>query len=221
MGYTSANEVLTEARRTLETARLGLDDFLRGDTEARRTAGLRNVIVWGRSVTNVLQNLRTVIEKQAFDSWYEPKQIEMRAEPMFKYLYELRSQVLKEGTHGWTTGSVDIRSMNTQDIAKAPKLPGAEGYFMGDALGGSGWIIRRPDGTREKYYAALPATVDATTWAKFASNTTEKDLEPPDDTIEAMFKKYLSYLSSLVEEAAEVFGQRQVGMPTFDPLQSN
>jgi hypothetical protein len=55
----------------------------------------------------------------------------------------------------------------------------------------------------------LPATVDATTWANFASNTTEKGLEPPDDTIEAMFKKYLSYLSSLVEEAAEVFGQRE------------
>ncbi len=208
MGYTSANEVLTEARMTLETARLGLDDFLHGVTEARRTAGLRNVIVWGRSVTNVLQNLRTIIGKQAFDSWYEPKQIEMRAEPTFKYIYELRSQVLKEGTHGQTTSGVDIRSMNTLDIARAPKPPGAESFFMGDALGGNGWFIRRPDGTREKYYAALPTTVDATTWAKFASNTTEKGLEPPDDTIEAIFNKYLSYLSSLVEEAAEVFGQK-------------
>ncbi len=221
MGYTSANEVLTEARRTLETARLGLDDFLRGDTEARRTAGLRNVIVWGRSVTNVLQNLRTVIGRQAFDSWYQPKQIEMDAEPTFKYIYELRSQVLKEGTHGRTTGGVDIRSMNMRDIAKAPNPPSAGSYFMGDALGGSGWFIRRPNGTPEKYYAALPVTVDGTTWAKFISNTAEKDLEPPDDTIEAMFKKYLSYLSSLVEEAAEVFGQRQVRMPTFDPPKSN
>jgi hypothetical protein len=209
MGYTSSNEVLTEARMTLETARFGLDDFLHSDTEARRTAGLRNVIVWGRSVTNVLQNLRSVIEKQAFDSWYEPKQIEMRAEPTFKYIYELRSQILKEGTHGQTTGGVHIRSMNQWDIVKAPKPPGAGGYFMGDALGGSGWIIRRPDGTDEKYYAALPATVDAATWANFASKTTEKGLEPPDDTIEAMFKKYLSYLSSLVEEATEVFGQRE------------
>ena len=208
MGYASTNEVLTEARRTLETARLGLDDFLHGNTEMRRTAGLRNVIVWGRAVTNVLQNLRTVIERQAFDSWYQPKQIEMRDDPTFKYLYELRSQVLKEGTHGLTTGGVDIRSMNTRDIFNAPKPPGAGSFFMGDELGGSGWFIRRPDGTLEKYYAMLPATVDGTTWAKFISNTAEKDLEPPDDTIEVMFKKYLSYLSSLVEEAAEVFGQR-------------
>jgi len=221
MGYTSANEVLTEARMTLETARLGLDDFLHGDTEARRTAGLRNVIVWGRSVTNVLQNLRSVIGKQAFNSWYEPKQIEMQADQTFKYIYELRSQVLKEGTHGRTTGGAHIGSLNTEDIAKVPKPPGAEGYFIGDALGGSGWTIRRPDGTLEKYYAALPASVDATMWANFASNTTEKGLKPPDETIEAMFMKYLSYLSALVEEAAEVFGQRQVGMPTFDPPQSN
>ncbi len=208
MGYASANEVLTETRRTLETARLGLDDFLHGDTETRRMAGLRNVIVWGRSVTNVLQNLRAVISRQAFDSWYGPKQIEMRDDPTFKYLYELRSQILKEGTHGQTAGSVHIRSMNGLDIARAHKPPGAESFFMGDALGGSGWYIRRPDGTQEKYYAALPATVDATVWANFASNTTEKGLEPPVDTIEAMFKKYLSFLSSLVEEAAEVFGQR-------------
>jgi hypothetical protein len=206
MGYTNVNEVLTEARRTLETARLGLDDFLHGNTEMRRMAGLRNVIVFGRSVTNVLQNLRTVTGQQAFDSWYEPKQNEMRENPTFKYLYELRNQILKEGTHGSTTGGVHVKSLNTRDIFNVPKPPGAGGFFMGDELGGSGWLIRQPDGTQEKYYAALPSNVDATIWANFASNTTEKGLEPPDDTIEEIFKMYLSYLSSLVDEAAEVFG---------------
>jgi len=129
----------------------------------------------------------------------------MRAEPMFKYLYELRSQILKEGTHGQTTSGVYISSMNPREIAKIPRPPGAESFFMGDALGGSGWSIRQPDGTEKKYYVTLPATINTTTWANFTSYIIEKSLEPPTDTIEVIFKKYLSYLSSLVEEATEVF----------------
>ncbi len=88
-GHTNPAAVLREAKVTLETARLGLEDFLHGLTPGRRIAGLRNVVVWGRAVTNVLQNTRT-FDRDRFDSWYAPHQAAMRENPDFKYLVDLR-----------------------------------------------------------------------------------------------------------------------------------
>lgn len=194
MAYASVSEVLSSARSTLETAQLGLDSFLHGNTEAHRTAGLRNAIVFGRAVTNVLQNLRSVLEKVSFDSWYESKRIEMAADPTFKYLYELRSQILKEGTYGKISTSLQINYMDTSFLASIPQPPSAKGFFIGDELGGSGWIIQQPDGSQEKYYASIPVTVDATILTKFVSNTSEKNLEPPHEPIDVMLKRYMTYL---------------------------
>jgi hypothetical protein len=68
-GFERLEDVLIELNTSSEMARLGLEDFLRGDRPKRRAAGLRNVIVWGRSVTFVLQNIRT-FKRDTFDSWY-------------------------------------------------------------------------------------------------------------------------------------------------------
>lgn len=54
-----------------------LASHLRGSDAKARIAGLRNVVVFGRAVTNVLQNLPST--EREFDAWYEPHVQAMRA----------------------------------------------------------------------------------------------------------------------------------------------
>lgn len=60
--------VLADADETLQTAEWGLAD-LTGPDPRRRRSGLRNVVTFGRAFTNVLQNLRSLVGREAFDEW--------------------------------------------------------------------------------------------------------------------------------------------------------
>jgi hypothetical protein len=149
--------VLRCVDETLATAKLGLRDVVHGGPE-RRLGGLRNLIVFGRAVTNVLQNLRST--EPAFDTWYEPYVKEMRDDPLLKYFYILRSEILKEGR--LETGSrLHIRSFSFPgDLQRlGPKPSGAKTFFMGDQAGGSGWEVELPDGSTEKLYLDLPGDI--------------------------------------------------------------
>jgi hypothetical protein len=201
-----AADVLAQTKEILATARQGLSDLLGGDP-TRRTPGIRNVAVFGRSVTFVLQNLRAV-DHDAFDLWYEQKQSAMRIDPLLVYFKDLRNQILKQG--GPTaTSNTHIEHMNTDDLAPlmANRPPGAKGFFIGDQLGGSGWEIELPDGATEKYYVDLPDSVKATTSLHFPDPPTEHLGAPIADTsLENLAQLYIAYLSSLVEEAEANFG---------------
>ena len=83
----------------------------------RRFTGLRNLIVFGRSVTFVLQNLRTVVGKERFDLWYEPHQESMKQDVVMKYFVKLRNELEKQGLLPVSTStrflhftSVDLKS---------------------------------------------------------------------------------------------------------------
>ena len=67
----TTSQILQQAEDTLFTAALGLAHVNGNDARAR-VAGLRNVIVFGRAVTNVLQNLRST--EPEFDEWYKPRE---------------------------------------------------------------------------------------------------------------------------------------------------
>jgi hypothetical protein len=56
--------------------------------------GFAAVVVFGRAVTNALQNLRR-FDRRAFDAWYGPWQQEMRNDPLLRWFYVLRSDILK------------------------------------------------------------------------------------------------------------------------------
>ena len=152
-----ASAILQDAAETLRTAEWGLADLL-GKDPRRRMPGLRNLIVFGRAVTNVLQNLRSVVGKENFDAWYSERQDEMRRDELLRYFYERRSEVLKEGTLGQVGSSVYIEELNSAELQPLMQNPppGARGFFIGDQLGGSGWEVALPDGTTDKYYVALP-----------------------------------------------------------------
>lgn len=48
------------------------------------------------TTTQALQNLRSVDD--GFDAWYEPIREDMRSDPLMKFSWDLRSEILKRGT---------------------------------------------------------------------------------------------------------------------------
>ena len=199
-------DVLQRTSETLETAKFGLNDFLSHDAR-RKMPGLRNLIVFGRAVTNVLQNLRTY-DRVRFDQWYGPLRSEMDQDPLLKFVYNLRSEILKEGKIGIGGSSTHISYLNTGDLMRSlpPSPVGATSFFIGDHLGGSGWEVPQPDGSIEKYYVALPEGSGITTRMHFTNPPSRHLGEDLIETsTESIATLYFGYLSNLVVKAYEEF----------------
>ncbi len=201
----TAERILAKARETLDTAALGLHDF-EGADPARRMVGLRNLVVFGRSVTFVLQTLRRV-DRVRFDAWYAPHQKAMQQDALLRYFNDLRTSILKEGGPE-TSQVVHIWHLDTNDLAPvmANPPPGAKSFFMGDRLGGSGWEVELPDGTVVKYYVALPAAVRMEVSFLFPDPPTEHGGQLIADTsVSALCHLYIDHLSRLLVEAETEF----------------
>ena len=67
MHKTEIKKVLENTNRLLDTAEFGYKT-LTASSPKNRLAGLMNVVVFGRAVTNALQKLRTI--EPEFDNWY-------------------------------------------------------------------------------------------------------------------------------------------------------
>jgi hypothetical protein len=197
-------QVLARAKDTLATATLGLRALQGGDPQSRM-AGLRNVIVFGRAVTNVLQNLRST--EPEFDAWYGAYQAEMKADPLMKHFYELRSRILKQGDLP-VHSSVTLTGNPMAAMRQAgPPPPGAKGFFIGDPIGGSGWKIQLPDGSTERFYVALPAEIPGLD-VRVRVHLSEAPGDLRDQPIEQLAEKYLSYVSRMVADATSKFEKR-------------
>lgn len=205
MGEKTVASVLADAAETLKTAEFGLSDFV-GSDPRRRMSGLRNLVVFGRAVTNVLQNLRSVVGVKVFDEWYEPIQEDMRQDEVLRFFYVMRSEILKEGT--LRPGTSVHLNLNTNGLAPLLSNPprGAKGFFIGDNLNGSGWEVELPDGSTEKYYVELPASVQVTTNFHFPDAPVSRKGEIiSDDSAEGLAQLYIDSLRSLLEKAKAKF----------------
>lgn len=195
------------ATQTLQTAKYGLDDYL-GKNPERRETGLRNMIVFSRSVTNVLQNLRSTVGKNEFNTWYDPWQMKMKEDIIMKAFYQMRSEILKEGILETTTG-MHIENFNTNDLQPLMQNPpqNAAGFFIGDNLGGSGWEILMSDGTKEKYYVELPKEIKIKTFLELKNlpKVSLKDKEGEFYNTKDMVKYYYDFLVVLVNNAKLTF----------------
>lgn len=171
-------------------------------------SGLRNLITFGRSVTFVLQNLRSVVREE-FDAWYEPHQESLKNDPLMRYFVEARNELEKQGKLSVAT-SAHIHSFSTGDIAKFGRPPiGAKGFFIGDQLGGSGWEVELADGSKEKYYVELPSSIAEV--KQYFSNLPEAMApELKGATVEDLSKRYIDRLAALVLAARTHF----LGAPT-------
>jgi hypothetical protein len=188
-------QILQRADDTLKTAEFGLKD-LKGSHDERKIAGLRNLIVFGRAVTNVLQNLRSC--EPTFDDWYNEYRREMESDQLMKYFYKIRSEVLKEGVLNVST-SVHIKSLGPSDIFKFGTPPlNAKAMFIGDQYGNSGWEVEMPDGNVEKYYFTLPQEVGFSCLIFSNLNEGFENVNLKDISIEKLSEKYINYLTNMV-----------------------
>lgn len=206
MTKSTTAEIFTRIKETLATAKLGLRDVLDGGPE-RRLGGLRNLVVFGRAVTNVLQNLRS--SEPTFDDWYQPFVAEMRDDPLLRYFYLLRTEILKEGKLK-TGNMLHIKSFEfPKDMQRlGPPPPGAGAFFMGDQAGGSGWEINLPSGDTEKFYIDIPGDIATSEVHLPDAPLMHKGVAIPGPKIETLSQLYFNYLNALVEAARVQFGER-------------
>ena len=86
--------VVTRAGTMLRMVKQGLRD-MRETEQDRILLGFLGVVVFGRSMTLVMQNLRSH-DREGFNKWYAPWQAEMKADPLMRYFYELRTTVIHQ-----------------------------------------------------------------------------------------------------------------------------
>ncbi|MCK4431726.1 MAG: hypothetical protein KAW19_10560 [Candidatus Aminicenantes bacterium] len=203
MASNLTKDILKRTEGMLKFAMLGLQDLIYGPPE-RKLAGLSNLIVFGRAVTNVLQNLRST--ETDFDKWYEKYKNEMKSDPLMKYFYNLRSEILKEGILKTSTQLFIKRLQIPGDLNRfGPPPPNAKGFFIGDNIGGSGWEVQLPDGSIDKYYVRLPYDIGSVSLHFPESPASHLGQKVKDSSIEALSKIYVDYLLRVVEAAKKEF----------------
>jgi len=199
----SIEATVRRAEEILQTARHGYNDLVSRD-RSRRFSGLRNLIVFGRSVTFVLQNLKSDVGEKVFNEWYLPRQEEMRQDPLLRYFVTARNEILKQGRLNVST-SAHIHQLSGEDFQKfGPPPPGATNFFIGDQSGGTGWEVELPDGSKEKYYVELPTSIGEVK-QQFANLPEATDPELKGKSVEELCALYLGRLESLLDDARNVF----------------
>jgi hypothetical protein len=149
---------IKRAEQVLDTAYFGLK-VLKTGAPSERSAGLRNVLVFGRSVTFVIQNLKSIVGEDRFNRWYAPIQDQMRADPLMRYFVEARNNLEKQGRLDVGVSGT-IHGLSDSDFAKLEKPPfESTSFFMGDQNGGSGWEMDLGGGESIKYYITIPKSV--------------------------------------------------------------
>jgi hypothetical protein len=198
----TADHVIRAAEEHLRTARLGLAD-LKGSNPSRRKPGLYNVIVFGRSATFALQNLRSIVPE--FEAWYSAKQDEMKLDAMMSFFNSLRRGIEHQAE---IPGGVitQITNFNSGDMHRfGPAPPGAISFFIGDENGGTGWEVINPDGTQEKYYVDLPGDIGAVEIGLANSPGGE------DEPAHVIAENYLAKVGAIISEARERFIRKDDG----------
>ena len=135
---------------------------------------VNRIAVDGRTVTFILQNLRSV--DPHFDGWYSPFVEEMKTDELLVFFKNLRNLSEKEGEDG--IRGVQYRPSPGSRIEMSPeglrityhdsegnqetllysRPTNAIATFIGDQEGGSGFVVKDPDGTERKEYVYLPPT---------------------------------------------------------------
>jgi len=195
--------ILKDVQETLKTAELGLAMLIKGPPELK-LCGLRNLAVFGRATTFVLQNLRST--ESEFDLWYARHREEMESDPLLIHFKNLRNELEKEGSL-YVSARVNIKEFSfPQDLSRfGPPPPNAKSFFIGDRVGGTGWEVRLPDGSTAKYYVNLPQEIGTVSLHFPKSPKTHLGKRLLNDSIEALCTLYISYLQKLVREAKEKF----------------
>ena len=203
--FLKVKAIMERVDQTYQTVKMGYAD-LTGPDRSRRMTGLRNFIVFGRSLTFVLQNLRSVVPVQ-FEPWYAAETESMKNDPVMRYFVEARNELEKQGKLSINTlTSLNSFTVDSDMRQFGPQPEGAVSFFIGDQLGGAGWQVIQPDGTFEKYYVQLPQGVTVT--QAFSNFPESKAPQLAGKTLDEICKLYFEKLGNLVKRAETTFLDR-------------
>ena len=89
------SDCLTRAQTHINMVRLGLHDMSEVE-QARAVMEFCSVAVFGASVTFALQHL-SHWDEVAFDNWYEPWSAALRADPLCRFFFLMRRDIIHGG----------------------------------------------------------------------------------------------------------------------------
>jgi len=203
MDKRTKSDIIKDAKATLETAEFGLRDLINGPSN-RKLSGLRNLVVFGRAVTNILQNLRSTVPQ--FEEWYKRYREEMESDPLLKYFYNLRSVILKEGV---VQTKVEVQLKRLEFPADLDRIGPpqslrniSKSYSLAfNGFGNYYWEVEFHDGSKTKYYLDLPTDIGSA--SRYFPNPPKKHLGKKlyDNSIEKLSTLYIEYLRKMVLEA--------------------
>jgi hypothetical protein len=198
-------DILRSLQETMDTAEYGYK-MLVNRKPPERLIGLRNLVVFGKAVTNVLQNLRST--EPDFDGWYEKYKVEMQSNPLMNYFNALRSEILKEGQLKVGVNANIKKMYLPTDLQRfGPPPPNAKGLFIGDKLGGTGWEIQLPDGSIEKYYVDMPSDIGSVSFKFPNPPKSHMGRRIRSNSVQSLSRHYLNYLQQMVKDAQTRFAQ--------------
>jgi hypothetical protein len=180
------------------------------------------IIIDGRAITNIIQNLRG--KEPNFNEWYQPYVNEMQNDELLRFLYKVRSAILKEGDDYIDSigGRLDSRrhyiSISDKGVEIQMRLPNghfrhelipkpknAKYAFLHDSEGGCGWVVENEDGTEFKHYVQVPGDMYLATFKFRAAPSSHRSKNIKNLRAEEMCKLYISYLRDMVHDALNRF----------------
>lgn len=146
--HSEIDRILSNASDALFVAERSLHD-LRSVNPVERELAVRNFVVTSRTLPTIIQNLKNKVPR--FKSRYQPHIEKIGNNPRGKNFIELRNQLEKRGET-----NLFARTTINGNIADAiaelgTPPPNVVGTFLGDDIGGSGWIVSYGAGTYKVY----------------------------------------------------------------------
>lgn len=202
----AVEEIIANAKQQLSFIKDSIEDLEENKNNIRiRKRAFANIIIFGRSVTFVLQNLRSRVF--GFDEWYVPIQEKMKGDELLNTFKNARNDLEKQGKINSAT-SISIDFLDGRMMAELMKNPpkNAKSFFIGDTFGGSGWFVEMPDGTEEKLYVEIGENSSISIDVFFSQRPSMHNGQRiTDSTIENCSRLYYEFLRSLVDEAEKKF----------------
>lgn len=194
-------EILNRAQEALRNMQFSLTNYKKSNDE-NKILYLRNLITTGRSVTFILQNLKSHVDKNAFEEWYLPWRTKMSNDEILRTFKDLRNEIEKQGKLN-TSLTAHIEHFNSNDIQPLLKNPPpfSKSFFIGDQIGGSGWEIDYGNGITEKLYIVLPQDIKMVIDFEIIDLTS---LDNDMSTID-MLEYYYDYLHAIYIDARKTF----------------
>lgn len=185
---------------------------LKSGPTVNKTMNLANLLIWSRIVINETENLRS-IDRTKFEKWYAPYRMNLFGihgsidpDPLLNYFIEARNELEHRGTLN-VRRVTNIKHLTLpQDALKyGPPPPGAKSFFIGDELGGSGWIVESADGEKTKFYVEFSRDQVETSLLPHTHPAKHLGEDVKGKSIEELAEMYVRYLNRMVQSALSEF----------------